>query len=319
MVRSGCAIGSGFLLFLAFGRPEAAVICAFFTNFLCLSDKADHVITRVWVQAVGGLVFAGLGFVGVLVSGNPPLILVTVFSVALFTGFVHGTTPGVEAIPRFGLVCLTVAAFNPVSTADTLAAILLGTPIAVATVLLDDYARNGRRGPYIKRMRANVSYPSPRFGLIYAIAAAIGMAIGLMWSDMRPYWVTVTTLVSMAPDRRANTVRVAQRFLGTLGGVVLAFIVVMVLPDRFRHHGLFILSIALPFIWPIGYYRNYGLGVAILCAWVLLVIDSEMANNALATPVFLARLSETAMGCAIALIGSFVVYEAEVAEDESTT
>ena len=45
MLRSGGAIASGFLLFLVFGRPEAAVICAVFTNFLCLVDRADHVVT----------------------------------------------------------------------------------------------------------------------------------------------------------------------------------------------------------------------------------------------------------------------------------
>ena len=309
MLCSGLAIGAGFLLFLAFGRPDAAVLCAFFTNFLCLSDKATHVVTRVWVQVLGALVFAGLGGLGLLIAGHTALILITVFAVALAAGFVHGTVPGVEALPRYGLCCLVVASFVTIDRADALAAILLGTPIAVATVLLDDYARHGRRGSHMAIVRANISYPGPRFRFVYACAALCGMAVGLLWSDIRPYWVTVTTLLVMQPDRRANTVRVVQRFVGTLAGVVAAFAVVRGPPDSWRSSDIFVFVLALPFLWPLGYDRNYALGVAILCMWVLLLIDSALPPGELATPLFLTRLSDTAIGCAIALAGSLAVFE----------
>ena len=309
MLRSGVAIASGFLLFLLFRRPEAAVLCAFFTNFLCLSDKADHVVSRVWVQVVGALVFSCLGGLGLLLTGNLPLILMLVFAVALAAGFVHGTTPGIEAVPRFGLCSLIVTAFAPIEPADAIAAVLLGTPVSIAVVLLDDYVRHGRRGPHIKRVRANVSYPSPLFGVMFACAALGGLAVGLMWSEVRPYWVTVTTLFVMQPDRRANTVRVAQRFVGTLAGVVAAYAIVRGLPDTARSPGIFVFVLALPFFWPLGYDRNYALGVAILCTWVLLLIDSTLPPGELATPLFIARLSDTAIGCAIALAASLAVFE----------
>ena len=310
MLRSGAAIGAGFALFLAFGRPGAAGICAVFTNLLCFADKATHVYTRVWVQVIGALLFTGLGAVGYLVAGNPPLILVTVFAVALFAGFVHGTTPGVEALPRFSLIFLIVEAFVPVDTADALAAALLGTAIAVATVLLDDYVRNGRRGPPLKLVRANISYPGPRFSLLYGCATACAIVIGAVWGEARPYWVAVTTLVVMQPDRRANTVRVVQRFIGTLAGVVMAFATVSVIPDAAHGPAFVALIMALPFAWPFGFDRNYGLGVAIVSTWVLLLIDSALPSGEPATPLFLARLSDTAIGCAIALAGSFAVFEA---------
>ena len=252
MLRSGIAIGSGFLLFLAFGRPNAAVLCAFFTNFLCLSDKATHVVTRVWVQVLGALVFAGLGALGLLIAGHTELILVTVFAVALAAGFVHGTIAGAEALPRYGLCCLVVASFVPVETGDALAAILLGAPIGVATVLLDDYVRHGRRGPHMAIVRANISYPGPRFSFIFACAALCGMSVGLLWNDVRPYWVTVTTLLVMQPDRRANTVRVAQRFVGTLAGVVAAFAVVRGAPEAWRSSDILVFVLVLPFLWPLG-------------------------------------------------------------------
>ncbi len=311
MLRSGAAIGAGFVLLLIFDRPGAAGIYAVFTNFLCLADKATHVVTRVWVQVVGALLFTCLGAVGYLVAGNPPLLLVTVFAVALFAGFVHGTSPGVEALPRFALVFLIVEAFVPVDTADALAAVLLGTAIAVATVLLDDYVRHGRRGPHMKLVRANINYPNPRFSLLYGCATACAIVVGTLWGEARPYWVAVTTLVVMQPDRRANTVRVVQRFIGTLAGVVMAFATVRVIPDAARAPVFVALIVTLPFVWPFGFDRNYGLGVAIICTWVLLLIDSALPDAELAPPLFLARLSDTAIGCAIALAGSFAVFETD--------
>ena len=206
MMRSGCAIGAGFLLFLALGRADAGVVCAFFTNFLCLCDKADHVVTRVWVQVIGALVFTALGAVGVLLAGNTPLILVTVFAGALFAGFAHSTTPGAEAVPRYGLCCLVVAAFVPVDHADALAAVLLAAPIATAIVLLDDYLRHGQRGPHMKIVLAKhqLSGSALQPG-VWMRCRCAAWRVGLIWSDVRPYWVTVTTLLVNAAGSAALT------------------------------------------------------------------------------------------------------------------
>lgn len=307
MLRSGLAIDAGFLLLLAFGRPEAAVICAFFTNFLCLADRAEDLRSRVGVQVGGAALFAAMGGLGLAVTGHPVLILAAVFAVALGAGFVHGTVPGLEALPRFALCCLIVAAFLPIGNADTVAAVLVGAPIAAATVILDHRIRHGRRGAHNAQMRAAITYPGPSFSLAYGSAAAVGLAIGLTWGEVRPYWVTLTTLLVMQPDRRANTVRVLQRFVGTLAGVVAAFTLVHAIPDAARPAGIVLLGVLMPFVWPLGFDRNYALGVAILSTWVLLLLDSALPSTDLATPLFLARLSDTAIGCAVALAGSFAV------------
>lgn len=311
MLRSGGAIGAGFLIFIAFGQIEAAVVCAVFTNFLCLSDKADDLATRLAVQVFGAILSLGAGALGVMLAGNPSLVLVTTFALALFAGFVHGAAPGVEAIPRYALACFVVAAFLPVGRPETLLAVFVGTILAVLAVVLDDAIKHGRRGPRIRAIRAAMRYPDPRFCAIYGAAAACSMGIGLVWGQSRPYWVTITTLLVMQPDRRANTVRVMQRFVGTLLGVVLAFAIVRALPAAAREPALLVLVIALPFLWPLGFDQNYGLGIAVMSTWVLLLIDAALPSAELVTPLFVTRLSDTALGCAVALAGSFIVYEVE--------
>lgn len=311
MLRSGATIGIGFVVLLAFGSLDQAVVCAIFTNFLCLADKADDLATRVWVQICGALLAAGAGAVGLVVAGNPPMILLTTFAVALFAGFVHGTSPGVEAIPRYALVCLVVCAFLPVGQPATLVAVVLGSALSLSAVVLDDHIRHGRRGIRIARQRAAVVYPGPRFSMVFAGAAAASLGLGLAWIETRPYWVAITTILVMQPDRRANTVRVLQRLAGTLAGVVVAGLVVAGLPGELRARGLLVVVTVLPFLWPLGFDRNYGLGIAILSTWVLLLIDTALPPGEMVGPLFLARLSNTAIGCVVALAGSFVVYEAQ--------
>ena len=309
MIRNGCAIGAGFLTFVLLGQLEAAVICAVFTNFLCLTDRAHSLASRLWVQGVGAILCVALGGIGSLIAGNDPLILVTTFAFALFAGFVHGTLPGVEAIPRYALITFVAAAYLPVGNGGTLAAVLVATAFSIAAVRIDDHIRHGARGIRIARINATVSYPGPRFSVTYGAAAVCGLGIGLLWGQARPYWVTITTLLVMQPDRRANTVRVLQRFTGTILGVVMAFLINQAVPVALRPAALLTLAVVLPFLWPLGFERNYGLGVALLSAWVLILINFALPEGERVIPVFLTRLSDTAIGCAVALAGSFVVYE----------
>lgn len=309
MVRNGCAIAAGFLTFVLLGQPESAVVCAVFTNFLCFIDRAHSLASRLWVQAVGAILCIALGAIGGLVAGDDPLILVTTFAFALFAGFVHGTLPGVEAIPRYALISFVAAAYLPVSSGSTLAAALIATVYSIVAVRIDDHIRHGARGIRIARINATVSYPGPRFSITYGAAAVCGLGIGLLWGQARPYWVTITTLLVMQPDRRANTVRVLQRFSGTMLGVVVAFLLNQTVPVTLRP-GVFLgLAVVLPFLWPLGFERNYGFGVALISAWVLILINFALPVGEMVIPVFLARLSDTAIGCAVALAGSFVVYE----------
>ena len=310
MLRSGGAIGLGFVGFLAFGDLRAASLCAVFVNLLCLADKASDLRTRLLVQLTEALLSTLAGLVGTLLAGNDIMVMAVTLAFAVAAGLVHGSLPGVESVPRFALLCFIVAAFVPVAQVGTLWVVGLGTLLALATVALDHHIRHGRRGVLVERYRGVVRYPGPRFSLIYGVAAACGLAIGMRWEQTRPYWVTVTTLFVMQPDRRANTVRVLQRFLGTLVGVILAFVMVRLIPSTHRTQGLLVLIVILPFVWPLGFDRNYALGVAILSAWVLILIDATLPPSSLIPPLFMARLSDTAIGCAIALVGSLVVYEA---------
>jgi hypothetical protein len=309
MLRGGFAVSASFVIFCLFGEIEAAVVSALFTNLLCLNDKAKTLRARLWVMGTGAFLSACAAATGTLIAGNDAVILLTVFALASFAGFVHGTLPGVEAIPRYAIVCLVAAAYLPVGSAASLVPIIAATGFAIVGVLIDHRIRHGARSPRIDRANAAVTYPGPRFSIAYGTAAVCALGIGLVSAQTRPYWATITTLLVMQPDRRANMVRVIQRLGGTILGVVLAFAIVHSLPTSMRPFVLFALAIGLPFLWPYGFDKNYGMGVALLSLWILLLIDIVVPPEDLAVPLFFARLADTAIGCAVALGGSLFVFE----------
>jgi len=309
VLRGGFTVGASFLVFRLLGRVDGAVIAALFTNLLCLADRARSLRPRLWVMGTGALLSAFAGATGGLIAGNHPVILLVVFALAAFAGFVHGTLPGVEAIPRNAIVCFVAAAYLPTDLPETLVPLVTGTAFAMIAVWIDHSIRHDVRSPRIARANAAVVYPGPRFSISYGIAATSALGIGLISGQSRPYWVTITTLLVMQPDRRANMVRVIQRLVGTILGVVLAFALVNSIPNAAQPTVLLGLALGLPFLWPFGFDRNYGFGVALLSFWILLLIDLASPPGDIIVPLFFARLSDTAIGCAVALAGSLFVFE----------
>ncbi|MDR3461962.1 MAG: FUSC family protein [Beijerinckiaceae bacterium] len=316
VLRGGFTVGASFLAFRLLGRVDGAVIAALFTNLLCLADRARSLRPRLWVMGTGALLSACAGATGASIAGNHPVILLVVFALAAFAGFIHGTLPGVEAIPRNAIVCFIAAAYLPIDLPETLVPLVTGTAFAMIAVWIDHSIRHDVRSPRIARANEAVVYPGPRFSIAYGTAAASALGIGLISGQSRPYWITITTLLVMQPDRRANMVRVIQRFVGTILGVLLAFAIVKAVPDAMRPTVLLGLALGLPFLWPFGFDRNYGFGVALLSLWILLLIDLASPPSDIVVPLFFARLSDTAIGCAVALCGSLFVFETRDAQGE---
>jgi len=122
----------------------------------------------------------------------------------------------------------------------------------------------------------------------------------------------------MQPDRRAATLRVLQRFGGTTGGVVVAYSVATLTPAFMRDQILFVSAFTLPFIWPLGFARNYGFGVILISIWILLLLDMALPADETIGALFTARLSDTAAGCALALFGNLLLRETQSLEEEET-
>ncbi|MGO9006793.1 MAG: FUSC family protein [Beijerinckiaceae bacterium] len=144
---------------------------------------------------------------------------------------------------------------------------------------------------------------------LYGAAAVGGLALGYVIGDVKPYWVTITTLVVMQPGRRANILRATQRFLGTMSRVIAAYILAVMTAGAWQREFLIGFAIAAPFLWHLAFARNYALGVAVLSFWILVLLDLAAPPEIRATTLFMSRLVDTAIGCALALAANLLIEE----------
>jgi hypothetical protein len=249
---------------------------------------------------------AAAALFGAVVAGSAPLIFLTILAVATGAGLVHSSLPGVEMIPRQVLICFVISAYLPQVTNAAVLCGIVGTGCAVLGALLENALTARVSGPRLAQARLKVIWPGPAFGIAYGIAAAVGLLSGTVLDASRPYWVTITTLVVMQPGRRASALKAVQRFLGTLDGVILAFLLALVLAGPTWKPALGAGIVLLPFIWPLGFVRNYGLGVVVISTWIMILLDLILPSGDEATSLFVARVMDTALGCALAVAGTIL-------------
>lgn len=301
MLRTGLTIGATFGVWALAGRLDEAVLAAVFTNLLLFLDHAGPLRERLGVLLVAGLVQVAAGVFGYFIGGHEALIVGAVLLLAIMAGLVHGSMPGVEMIPRNALITFIVCAyFPPEAVLAGGVGAASGIAFALCGIVIDWTIRRGVRGPDLAALREAAVWPSLPYCLVYGGAAVLGLLLGDLMGTDRPYWITITVLVVMQPDRNAGLRRSVQRLVGTLAGVGVGFAVAGAMPEGHRVPFLLPLVFIIPFFWPLGFVRNYAIGVAILSTWILVLLALALPR-AMTFELFAARLLDTAIGCTLAL------------------
>lgn len=306
MLRTGGSLALAFGLFAIGGEWDRAVLAAIFCNLLLFVDQGGPLPERLAVIGGAAAAMGVLALFGATFAGSLPLIFLTIFAVATGAGLVHSSLPGVEMIPRQTLICFVISAYLPQVTQAAAVCALVGTGCALLGALVESALTARVSGPRLAEARLKVIWPGPAFGIAYGVAAAVGLLSGTVFDSSRPYWVTITTLVVMQPGRRASALRAVQRFLGTLDGVVVAFLLALLLGGSTWKPALVLGIVLLPFLWPLGFIRNYGVGVAVISTWIMILLDLILPSTDETTSLFLARVVDTALGCGLSVLGTML-------------
>lgn len=137
----------------------------------------------------------------------------------------------------------------------------------------------------------------PVLRLVLCLAAA--QAVAVLLPTERPYWVALTVAVTLKPDFGSVFSRAVQRGLGTMVGVVIGSGLLVLLP----HGALIVLAIAVfAAMLPISAVRNYGMFTTFLTPLIVLLLDLGRQDQGLVV----ARLVDTAVGCAIVLLVGYL-------------
>jgi hypothetical protein len=234
------------------------------------------------------------------------IFIAAIFASGAFIGF--GKAPMLAC--RFGAMALVVvsgATELPLSAAWFA---LLAFATAAVVRLIDHVAAG-----HLPALRAGAprapGYNWVRFAFCYAAAAAVSLWIGIEIDPRRALWVVVTQIVVMQPDARTSYVRIVERVVGTVAGVVAAYGLTSVVRDQWSIAAIVLLLAALV---PHHLQHRYWLHTALIALLILLAYDLAALNLTEMHGLFTERLEDVLLGAGLAVIGTVAAFPRDVPE-----
>lgn len=235
-----------------------------------------------------------------------PVIVIAALLVTMSCRFYRVGPPG----PLFFVMAAAIGAYAPGGPdvlAEKLGVFALGSVFAVAVAFL--YSVHILRSWEPLPLEAP---PKDHVGEILTdsviIALFVGLSLGaadLLGFD-KPYWVPVSCLAVMQGSRmRLVWNRQVQRIVGTLVGLVLTWLLFSVA------HSPWHFAIAVPvllFIVETVIVRHYALAAIFITPLTITLAEASLASGTDATPLLIARLSDTVLGSVIGVIGGLCIH-----------
>ncbi|MFB8176636.1 FUSC family protein [Streptomyces sp. NPDC055966] len=168
----------------------------------------------------------------------------------------------------------------------------------------DRLGRPAALGIRTARATRNVilSANSWRYGLRLAVCIGIAQALVSLIPVPRSYWVALTITFVLKPDFGSVFSRALLRALGTVAGLVIAAVVLAEVPlGWWDVPAMLFLAPLIPALTP----RGYGYQTAAITPVILLL--SDILNHQ-GTALLLPRLTDSLLGCAIALTAGYLLW-----------
>lgn len=169
-----------------------------------------------------------------------------------------------------------------------------------------------RRQPWRGRLRAAGAVLGAQLGLqsiVFRHALRVGVTAGAAQMQAHGlglpegHWLPLTVLLVLQPEFGATRTRIVQRVIGTLAGVVLAGVLLLLLGQT-PAEGAALAVLAFAMFYFIR--AHYGLGVTMMTPVIVLLIGlHEPAQTA---SLITARGVETCLGGALALLASYLLW-----------
>jgi hypothetical protein len=303
MIGVGVAAGAGVWLRQS-GGLLVGVITAMMFSFADDEGSLARRFTALGRTAAG---IAIGGAIGHMLGGYGPLFWILFVGGAFAAAWLNRSGKTAHIGARLAVMALTIAAGTPeLSRSEVL--FVAGSLVVVVLVRLADHALFGPLPAWSLPAPQAVSADDRfwlRFAAAYATVATLALWLGLTIDPQHTIWVVVTVLVVMQPDERSNYRRIFERIIGTVAGVLAAFVWTHFLKSEAASIAALLLTASvLPHHIPL----RYWLHTAAIALLVMLTYDlaSQVSQYGLAFApgLFKERLIDVFAGCALALVGT---------------
>lgn len=324
-LRAGVSVGIPLLVLWWTGHIELALYASF-GSFAALFGRTVPIRPRLGMQAAAGATLVGSVLLGVAIGMSDlrswlviPIAAVWATVIAMLAHRQRWHPPG----PLFPIFAL--GACSSVPSAATDLGVAAGISIGAVLVSLAVTVLAGVAGRLLRRSTSRVgtppvgtSQPAPewrlrhypvRYAIGILIAGGLATALGVIG---HPYWAMVAVVVPMAaPDTSGRLLRAAQRLLGTLVGVLIAWLVLSLgLPVP----ALIVFAVIMQMGAELFVGRNYG--AALLFVTPLALAMVQLAHPLPIPELVRDRALETLLGVVVAVVITLLTHERKQDADE---
>ncbi|WP_445398123.1 YccS family putative transporter [Zobellella sp. An-6] len=160
------------------------------------------------------------------------------------------------------------------------------------------------RQPFWPKLKA-LLHPNSilfRHGVRLSLCFALGYSLIATLELERGYWILLTILFVCQPSFSATRKRLAQRTLGTIGGLLAGIPLLYLFPSAGAQIAILLLCNFI-FFTQVKVYYSWAVGFVTL--FVLLAFNLQGSGQ---EPVFLPRLLDTLAGCALAFVAVWFIW-----------
>jgi uncharacterized membrane protein YccC len=276
---------------------------------LALNDHLGPLKHRVWIITLTFVVMLAGIVAGYHLQPHEPIYLICIGILSYWLGVLAGEGAEIEKAVQYATLGLLVAhsATNllPSNIPAALNYVILGYLTLMVFIPLLLIFKRRKPDPF-HRIRESLkkSFTKQREKHIHAASYALITLLSIWLTERfqieRGYWVTVTVLLVMKPNRIQSFYIVLQRLIGTALAVLLVDILIQLI------HGSSVLVISIvvcAFLVPWAVKRNYWIVSFFVTIMVVLLIELAATHHGDIHTAFV-RLEATLLGCLLSLIGS---------------
>jgi uncharacterized membrane protein YccC len=302
-------IGVPLCVGVALGEARAALLGGICGLLFAFADNEGPLPSRLFILYLTGAGIAAGGGIGLLFHGFPWPFWLLFIAATFAAGWLNSRGKAPSMAARHGAMALAVASGEPRFEWTEIWYVIGALGVATLARTIDHLIS----GP-IKQQRVVRSAPSggwTRFALAYGGAATASLWIGNTLDPERVLWVVTTTLVVMQPDARMSYVRIVERIIGTVVGVIAAYAITSALHTAIP---LCAAIVAIAALVPHHLQHRYWLHTGLIALLILLAYDLAMPTPNAIHGLFIERLQDMLLGCAFALVGTVLAFPGRLIE-----
>jgi hypothetical protein len=309
--RGALSVAGPMAVGVALGNPEAGLIATLCALWPWMNDLGGALDDRLINMATSGDAIILGGILAFIAGENYGAQLGVLFLCAVVIGWVHNTSRGLENAARCMGFSFVIAVSLDLTSWKLLLPVIAGAAWAMLIVWADHQLRRQYAVETGASVRAGLHHirgehaADWRFGLRYALAAALGLSLAIHFGATHAAWVTITTLAVMRPNDSESVQLVLQRAFGTLIGVGIALAIVSLSHNAWH---LTAAAIVLAFFISPGMIWQRWSGFAAITAMALVLLDMALLSEGGDRPLLSERVYDTALGCGVALLTTWVIF-----------